>query len=198
MVQFYKNIKQFKLAFSCALQEKASFILFKIILIVGIICYMIVLWKKREEINYWGRHIFILFAWGEYICIEAATRDNFHSNKQDIFDCIIKKMEEEQIKKYEELKVPQGDMTQMAKAYQKHLAGGVIDYLSKLFEEMIKVGVFKENDPYQLALEFYSPIYMLISIYDVSESKEDVVNIVKFFNPLKKLMDLMKDLKSLR
>ena len=146
------------------------------ILIVGIICYMIVLWKKREEINYWGRHIFILFAWGEYICIEAATRDNFHSNKQDIFDCIIKKMEEEQIKKYEELKVPQGDMTQMAKAYQKHLAGGVIDYLSKLFEEMIKVGVFKENDPYQLALEFYSPIYMLISIYDVSESKEDVVN----------------------
>ena len=125
------------------------------ILIVGIICYMILLWKKREEINYWGRHIFILFAWGEYICIEAATRDNFHSNKQDIFDCIIKKMEEEQIKKYEELKVPQGDMTQMAKAYQKHLAGGVIDYLSKLFEEMIKVGVFKENDPYQLALEFY-------------------------------------------
>ena len=198
MVQFYKNIKQSKLAFSCVLQEKASFILFKIILIVGIICYMIVLWKKREEINYWGRHIFILFAWGGYICIEAATRDNFHSNKQDIFDCIIKKMEEEQIKKYEELKVPQGDMTQMAKAYQKHLAGGVIDYLSKLFEEMIKVGVFKENDPYQLALEFYSPIYMLISIYDVSESKEDVVNIVKFFNPLKKLMDLMKDLKSLR
>ena len=34
------------------------------ILIVGIICYMIVLWKKREEINYWGRHIFILFALG--------------------------------------------------------------------------------------------------------------------------------------
>ena len=106
MVQFYKNIKQSKLSFSCALQEKASFILFKIILIVGIICYMIVLWKTREEINYWGRHIFILFAWGGYICIEAATRDNFHSNKQDIFDCIIKKMEEEQIKKYEELKVP--------------------------------------------------------------------------------------------
>ena len=67
-------------------------------------------------------------------------------------------------------------MTQMSKLYQKHLAGGIIDYLSKLFEEMIKVGVFKENDPYQQALEFYSPIYMLISIYDVSESKEDVVN----------------------
>ena len=145
-----------------------------------------------------------------------------YSNKQDIFDCIIKKMEEEQRKKYEELKVPQGDMNQMAKEYKnidlkmikfiseeifkywtgnqyakyfrkmitieqyknekmsklyhKHLAGGVIDYLSKLFEEMIKVGVFKENDPYQLALEFYSPIYMLISIYDVSENKEDVVN----------------------
>lgn len=46
-------------------------------------------------------------------------------------------------------------MTQMSKLYQKHLAGGIIDYLSKLFEEMIKVGVFKENNPYQLALEFY-------------------------------------------
>ena len=66
----------------------------------------------------------------------------------------------------------------MSKLYQKHLAGGIIDYLSKLFEEMIKVGVFKENDPYQLALEFYSPIYMLISIYDVSESKEDVVDML--------------------
>lgn len=43
----------------------------------------------------------------------------------------------------------------MSKFVSKHLAGGIIDYLSKLFEEMIKVGVFKENDPYQLALEFY-------------------------------------------
>lgn len=111
---------------------------------------------KQEKKLIIGEDIFLSYLLGgEYICIEAATRDNFHSNKQDIFDCIIKKMEEEQIKKYEELKVPQGDMTQMAKAYQKHLAGGVIDYLSKLFEEMIKVGVFKENDPYQLALEFY-------------------------------------------
>ena len=39
------------------------------ILIVGIICYMIVLWKKREESNYWGRHIFILFAWGGNIYV---------------------------------------------------------------------------------------------------------------------------------
>ena len=58
------------------------------ILIVGIICYMIVLWKKREKINYWGRHIFILFAWGLYICIEAATRDNFHLTVQNAIDGI--------------------------------------------------------------------------------------------------------------
>ena len=44
--------------------------------------------KKREEINYWGRHIFILFAWGEYICIEAATRDNFHLTVQNAIDGI--------------------------------------------------------------------------------------------------------------
>ena len=66
---------------------------------------MIVLWKKREEIN-WEDIFLSYLLGGGYICIEAATRDNFHSNKQDIFDCIIKKMEEEQIKKYEELKVP--------------------------------------------------------------------------------------------
>ena len=28
------------------------------ILIVGIICYMIVLWKKREEINYWRIYMY--------------------------------------------------------------------------------------------------------------------------------------------
>ena len=62
---------------------------------------------KKENKLIIGEDIFLSnLLGGGYICIEAATRDNFHSNKQDIFDCIIKKMEEEQIKKYEELKVP--------------------------------------------------------------------------------------------
>jgi len=47
------------------------------ILIVGIICYMIVLWKKREEINYWGRHIFILFAWGGIYMYRSSNKGQF-------------------------------------------------------------------------------------------------------------------------
>ena len=47
------------------------------ILIVGIICYMIVLWKTREEINYWGRHIFILFAWGGIYMYRSSNKGQF-------------------------------------------------------------------------------------------------------------------------
>ncbi|MGN1165025.1 MAG: TetR/AcrR family transcriptional regulator [Lachnospiraceae bacterium] len=40
-----------------------------------------------------------------------------------------------------------------------------IAYQSKLFEEMIKQGIFRKADPQVLAMSFYSPIYFLLSKY---------------------------------
>lgn len=40
-----------------------------------------------------------------------------------------------------------------------------IAYQSKLFEEMIKQGIFRKADPQVLAMGFYSPIYFLLSKY---------------------------------
>lgn len=66
----------------------------------------------------------------------------------------------------------------MAELYQKCLAGGPIDYMEDLFREMIEQGVLSKSNPKQLALEFYAPYYLLLSIYDVSPDKEKSMNLL--------------------
>ena len=39
---------------------------------------------------------------------------------------------------------------------------------------MIRCGVLKENDPYQLAIEFFSPLFLLINMSDENESYVDI------------------------
>lgn len=55
---------------------------------------------------------------------------------------------------------------EMAKLYQTCLASGPVDYMEDLFREMAKLGVWEKSDPRQLALEFYAPFYLLLSIAD--------------------------------
>lgn len=63
--------------------------------------------------------------------------------------------------------------------YQQYLAGGPTGYMEDLFREMMEQGVWKQTDPKQLALEFYAPIYLLISISDTTEDKRKATELVK-------------------
>ncbi|WP_244188490.1 hypothetical protein [Paenibacillus kribbensis] len=65
----------------------------------------------------------------------------------------------------------------IADLYQKCLAGGPVDYMEDLFHEMIEQGILSKSNPKQLALEFYAPYYLLLSIYDVSPDKEEAANL---------------------
>ena len=47
-----------------------------------------------------------------------------------------------------------------------------IEYQTKLFTEMIKIGYFIKTDPKIMALEFYSPIFLLLNLYDNNSKKE--------------------------
>lgn len=60
------------------------------------------------------------------------------------------------------------------KLYQDSLVRGPVLYLKDIFREMIRCGVLKENDPYQLAIEFFSPLYLLINMSDENESYVDI------------------------
>lgn len=62
--------------------------------------------------------------------------------------------------------------------YQQYLAGGVIEYETKLFAEMIQQGYFKKNDPQQLAINFYGPIFLLMTVYDGTVDKNGLVDLV--------------------
>jgi len=45
--------------------------------------------------------------------------------------------------------------------YRIFIEGG-IEYQTKLFKEMIRIGVFKKGDPEIMAYNFYSPIFLLL------------------------------------
>lgn len=52
----------------------------------------------------------------------------------------------------------------MSELYQQYLGSGPIEYMADLFTQMTE----DENNGMQLALEFYSPMFLLYSMYDAS------------------------------
>ena len=51
---------------------------------------------------------------------------------------------------------------------------GVLEYLSALFNEMIKLGYFKELDSELLAWQFYAPLYLLLDKYENKVEMEEI------------------------
>ncbi len=77
---------------------------------------------------------------------------------EDEFACNFRKM----------LTLEQYRNPEMAELYQKILASGPVSYMEDLFREMIEQGKMQKNNPRQLALEFYAPFYLLLSISDAA------------------------------
>lgn len=148
-----------------------------------------------------------------------------YSCKQEIFDSIVKKMEEEDFERAQMFEVPQGSFTEMEEAYRntlieqincfteaqflywtedefasgfrkmltieqyrnpemtalyhQYLSSGIIGYVEDLFREMAENMERKRHNPKLLALEFYAPIYMMMSIYDRTENKEEAITLVR-------------------
>ena len=55
---------------------------------------------------------------------------------------------------------------EMARLYSQYITGGPLKYMADLFREMTARGCWKENDPMQLALEFYGPMTLLMAVAD--------------------------------
>ena len=60
---------------------------------------------------------------------------------------------------------------EMAKLYQHYLAEGPLQYMETIFNGIVE----NREDAKQLAINFYGPIFLLYSIYDVSSNKQEVV-----------------------
>ena len=55
---------------------------------------------------------------------------------------------------------------EMARLYSQYITGGPLKYMADLFREMRLRGIWREEDPMQLALEFYGPMTLLMAVAD--------------------------------
>lgn len=73
------------------------------------------------------------------------------------------------------LTIEQYRNTRIADLFRRFFIEEPLTYQTNLFRELIRRGVFKEGDPAQMALQFYSPLYLLLYRYDGTETGRDVI-----------------------
>ncbi len=67
---------------------------------------------------------------------------------------------------------------EMADLYEKCLTSGPVCYMEDLFREMMSQGVWVSANPKQLALEFYAPFYLLLSLSDAGYSTQETADLL--------------------
>lgn len=95
--------------------------------------------------------------------IKTFTEAQFRFWTEDEFASNFRKM----------LTLEQYKNTEIMELYQKCLVSGPVSYMEDLFREMMGEGIWIKNNPKQLALEFYAPFYLLVSISDTMPDKKE-------------------------
>ena len=67
---------------------------------------------------------------------------------------------------------------EMAELYSQCIVAGPVAYMEDLFRELIQTGVLKEENPRQLAVEYYAPLFLLISMSDKTEEYDSYLAIL--------------------
>ena len=96
--------------------------------------------------------------------IRQFTKVQFLHWTEDEFSCCFRKM----------LTLEQYRDPEMAKLYQNYLAEGPLHYMEVIFSGIAE----NSEEARQLAVDFYGPIFLLYSVYDGAENKQDVVELV--------------------
>lgn len=63
----------------------------------------------------------------------------------------------------------------MAALFQKYLVSGSVSYMETIFKGLTG----KEADARQLALDFYGPIFLMYSLYDAADEKEEIIKMLE-------------------
>lgn len=95
--------------------------------------------------------------------IKTFIEAQFHFWTEDEFASNFRKM----------LTLEQYRNPEIMELYQNCLVSGPVSYMEDLFREMMEQGVWMNSNPKQLALEFYAPFYLLLSISDATPEKEE-------------------------
>ena len=68
---------------------------------------------------------------------------------------------------------------EMAELYSQCIVEGPVSYMEDLFRELMKKGVLKDENPRQLAVEYYAPLFLLINMFDNNGENEEYVEILR-------------------
>lgn len=63
--------------------------------------------------------------------------------------------------------------SQASKVFKELIIDKGLDYISGVFTDLINAGVYVAVDPMVMALQFYSPLYLLLSKYDNQPEKQE-------------------------
>ncbi|MCI5596408.1 MAG: TetR/AcrR family transcriptional regulator [Lachnospiraceae bacterium] len=109
--------------------------------------------------------------------IEKYTMDQLKFWTEDDFAAQFRRM----------LNLEQYRNPEMEELYSRCIIAGPVAYMEDLFRELIKKGVLKEENPRQLAVEYYAPLFLLIHMSDRTEEKEEYMDILR--NHIKHFME---------
>ena len=68
---------------------------------------------------------------------------------------------------------------EMSALYSQCIVEGPVAYMEDLFRELIEKGKLKKAEPRQLAVEYYAPFFLMISMSDKSGETESYADILK-------------------
>ncbi len=91
---------------------------------------------------------------------------------QDDFACSFRKM----------LSLEQYRNEEMAQLYHNCIVTGPVDYMDGIFAKMISDGMLKNADPKLLALEYYAPMFLLISSSDHLDKEQSLALLKEHIN----------------
>lgn len=100
--------------------------------------------------------------------IKVFIEAQFHFWTEDKFASNFRKM----------LTLEQYRNPEIKELYQKCLVSGPVSYMEDLFREMMEQGIWSKSNPKQLALEFYAPFYLLVSISDTTPDKKEAAKLL--------------------
>lgn len=93
--------------------------------------------------------------------IRAYSKAQFYHWTEDSFCASFRKV----------LTLEQYRNPNMAQLYQNYLVSGPVEYMAAIFRKLSD----SDEEAWQLALDFYGPMFLLYSIYDGAEHKEQVI-----------------------
>lgn len=103
--------------------------------------------------------------------VKAYMESQFYYWTEDEIACNFRRM----------LTLEQYRSPEMTNLYQKVLASGPANVIEDLFRIMMKQGTWRKGSPKQMAVEFYAPFYLLLSISDAASGKEEKEEITNLF-----------------